>query len=184
MRRAGAAISRGKLVARCHRAPRKGNRRGVPVPEPSSVPAPARRRPRRPAPRTLASGAPVPSLRPAPPRPFHCQPGAAGAQPGHPGRPPNGPAGLPRPPAQPPVPVPVPLVGWAPLSSLFAPNSASLGARHFLRFQPRPGPTAGLRIPPPPSLFAQDAPAPHRPQEFYRFFSNPPLFPEEASWAA
>lgn len=60
--RVGAAISRGKLSARRHRAPRKGNRRGVPGPEPSSAPARGSRPP-------AAPGPPRSSPRPSPPPP-------------------------------------------------------------------------------------------------------------------
>lgn len=93
--------------------------------------------------------APGPSLRLAPPRPFHCQPEAAGALPGRPRRPPSGP----QPPGR------FPLGGRALPSSFCASNSTSPGALQSLQVQPCPGPAAGPRIPSPPSLLAQDAPS-------------------------
>lgn len=120
----------------------------------SSSPLP--RVPRLTFPSAARPRASVPFLRPAPPRPFHCQPEAAGAQPGTPKRPCRAPSV----PAQPIALDRSPSVAGRLLpSSLFAPNSSSPGAQRSLQVQPCPGPAAGPRIPPPPSLFAQDAPS-------------------------
>lgn len=128
---------------------------------------------------------PVSSLHPAPPRPLHCQPGAAGARPGHPRRPPErpclgslGPCADHRPRTSP------PLRPGVSLFPLCAPNSASPGALRSLGSSVARGrrlDSASLLFPP---SSPKMPPAPRQPQEFYRFFSNPPLFPEKASWAA
>lgn len=80
----------------------------------------------------------------------------------------------------------VPLGGQAPPSSPFcAPNSASPGALRSFGSSLARGPAAGPRILLLPPSSPKMPPAPRRPQEFYRFFSNPSFFfPEEASWAA
>lgn len=100
---------------------------------------------------------PVPSLLPAPPRPFHCQPGAAGTRPGHPLRPPERPCPGSLGPCADHRPGPVPLGGRGPPFSPSAPPTPHLQEPFAPSGQPRPGLAARPRIPP-PSLNAQDAP--------------------------
>lgn len=102
---------------------------------------------------------PVPSLRPAPPRPFHCQPGAAGARPGHPRSPPRAALpGVPWPLHRPLPPISPPRRPGASLLPLLRPELRIPRSSPILRVQPRPGPRGWTPHPSSSSLLAQDAP--------------------------
>lgn len=136
---------------------RRASAPGAPEREPegSARPRALLRAGRAPGSGVLAPGAPVPSLRPAPPRSVHCQPGKPAPGP-PPSEAPERPCGLPRPRRSPRPPRRSPRWRGASLR-LVRPKLCIRRSRPRPPRPASPGAHRWTRIPPPPSLCARDA---------------------------